>query len=756
MSMEELKQSFHQEALEHLTAAEEHLQALADGTSDDDGVNAVFRAVHSIKGGAGAFGMGRAKDFAHVFETTLDHLRQGKISMTVDLGSLLLRSLDMLSDLMREQREGVVIEAGAENALLDDLRVAAGLAAPASGDDDDMGFTPLTVGAMDDDDDMGFTPLTLDGMEASPAAAGGQGGLVVSVIPSRRALATGNEVLLLISEMKNLGGEVSVSCDTTDVPTVDIFDPEDSYLRFSIRVHGLTRAAVEDVFSFFPAEDVSIDEDGEPGPQGGPGGGVDDFPEIGASDPFGGIDPFGDEPASKREPAGAVASAPADDGLSAVMDAAPETTDHQTETRAAVPAAVIDMPRKPAATPPAPSAAQPAAAPRQTLRVDLDKVDRLVNLVGEVVINQAMIRDRVSGLPSDQYADLFAALEDLSNHTRELQESVMAIRAQKIKAVFQKIPRIIRETATATGKKVRLEMDGENTEIDNTVVEQLSDPLTHMIRNAVDHGIETPEARLAAGKPEEGVVRVKAEQRGGRIVISIIDDGKGLDSDRILRKAIEKGVVPEGTSLSEDEIFQLIFAPGFSTADKVTEVSGRGVGMDVVRRNIQNLGGRIGITSRLGKGSTFTMSLPLTLAVTDGMILQVGNQTYVLPLSGVIETLRPQPGSVQALTGETGLLKVRDEYIPIVRVGRLFGISGAKDNPADGIVILIETESGRKTGLLVDELVGRHQAVIKSLETNYQKIPGIAAATILGDGSVALILDAGELFELAGASKMAA
>ncbi len=376
-----------------------------------------------------------------------------------------------------------------------------------------------------------------------------------------------------------------------------------------------------------------------------------------------------------------------------------------------------------------------------TIRVDLDRVDRLIDLVGELVINQAMLAQRVTEAGLARASGIVIGLDELEQLTREIQDSVMAIRAQPVKSVFQRMPRLVRELAVMTGKSVRLVTDGENTEVDKTVIERLSDPLTHMIRNAIDHGLEKPEARIAAGKPEEGTVRLSALHRSGRIVIEISDDGAGINRPRVRQIAIDKGLIAADAQLSDDEIDNLIFLPGFSTASEISDISGRGVGMDVVKRSIQALGGRISISSRPGRGSTFTMSLPLTLAVLDGMVVTVADQTLIVPLTAIVETLQAKPGEVHSMGGQARVISIRDKFTPLIDIGRELGYRGVASDAFASVVILVETEGGGRSAFLVDAIQGQRQVVIKSLEANYRHVPGIAAATILGDGRVALILD---------------
>ncbi len=376
-----------------------------------------------------------------------------------------------------------------------------------------------------------------------------------------------------------------------------------------------------------------------------------------------------------------------------------------------------------------------------TIRVDLDRVDRLINAVGELVIQQAMLSQRVLESGLARSSNVALGLEDLELLTREIQDSVMAIRAQPVKSVFQRMPRLAREVADMTGKRVKLVMEGEGTEVDKTVIERLADPITHMLRNAIDHGLEDPEGRAAAGKPAEGLVRLRALHRGGRIVIELQDDGRGINRPRVRGIAVDKGLITEDQVLSDEEIDNLIFLPGFSTAEVISDISGRGVGMDVVRRSIQGLGGRISISSEPGKGSKFTMSLPLTLAVLDGMVVTAAEQTLVAPLSAIVESLTPRTEDVHYIGGKDAVIRIRDIFVPLIDVGVALGFRETAIDPATGVAVLVESEGGGKAALLVEAIQGQRQVVIKSLEANYQQIDGVAAATILGDGRVALILD---------------
>ncbi|WP_291829567.1 chemotaxis protein CheA, partial [Bosea sp. (in: a-proteobacteria)] len=398
--------------------------------------------------------------------------------------------------------------------------------------------------------------------------------------------------------------------------------------------------------------------------------------------------------------------------------------------------------------------ANDAAAARQrtavSVRVDLDRIDKLMNLVGEIVITQSMLVECVRSLPYDVYAKTAEGILTLSRQTRELQDHVMAVRAQPVKAVFQRMPRLVRELAQTLGKEVRLVLEGENTEVDKTIIEELADPLTHMIRNSMDHGLETPEDRVAAGKSPEGTIKLIAEHRAGRIVISVTDDGRGIGREKLLAKAKSRGLVGADEKLAPEEIDQLIFAAGLSTAEVISDVSGRGVGMDVVRRNVESLGGRISVDSEPGRGCKFTLALPLTLAVLEGMVIRCGSDRYVIPIASVIETQHLASTPIEHLTFGQEVLRWRGEITPLHRLGAVMGSSGTRN---ENIIIIAETERGDNVGIAVDEILGQQQVVVKSLEGNYGTVHGASAATILGDGLVALILDVDSMLRLAASGE---
>jgi two-component system chemotaxis sensor kinase CheA len=702
--MAEIKATFFQECEEQLAELEAGLLAMEGGDDGSETVNAVFRAVHSVKGGAGAFGLDDLVRFAHVFETTLDQVRSEKLAPTADLLKVMLRSADVLTDLVRAARDGGTVDEARSEVLAAELAAfVGGDALAADADDDGMGdldFQPLSVGA---------PPLA-----PMPAPGGEAGGWTVLFKPRADLYAKANETVLLLRELSRLG-QVEVELDASALPLLPHLDPEGSYLSWTVRLKSdAAEGAVREVFEWVDG-DCELD-----------------------------VKPAGAVATAVEAPL-AEAGAPADMDIAALIAKAQEASaEDPTPAPEPMTAATPDAPAPPAAAPAKAAQAQAPAAAAQaapTIRVDLDRVDRLIDLVGELVINQAMLAQRVTEAGLARASSVAMGLDELEQLTREIQDSVMAIRAQPVKSVFQRMPRLAREVASATGKQVRLVTEGEGTEVDKTVIERLADPLTHMIRNAIDHGLEKPEKRKESGKDPEGVVRLSALHRSGRIVIEVADDGAGINRERVKAIAIEKGLIAPDATLSDEETDNLIFMPGFSTASEISDISGRGVGMDVVRRSIQELGGRISITSRPGLGSTFTMSLPLTLAVLDGMVVSSSEQTLIAPLTAVVETLQPKSSDTHALGGGARVISIRGSYVPLVDVGVALGYRAEPLDAEDGVALLIEGEGGARAVLLVDAIQGQRQVVIKSLEANYRRVPGIAAATILGDGRVALILD---------------
>ncbi|WP_313613338.1 chemotaxis protein CheA [Agrobacterium sp.] len=726
MDMNEIKEIFFQECEEQLAELESGLLKLNDGDRDPETVNAVFRAVHSIKGGAGAFGLDDLVAFAHVFETTLDCVRSNKLEPNQDVLKVMLKSADVLADLTNAARDGGHVEETRTRGLVKELEalangempsaasvaeVAAPKAVAAPAPTDESGFQPVAFSFSDFEDDI--TPL----MEPS----------VYNVVfkPKASLYSKGNEAALLLRDLSRLG-EMGINCDMSSLPSLEDMDPEAAYFSWTIAVK--TEKSIEDVRAVFEFAEWDCDlEVTAPEPEAS----AEELPMVPVPFDLSILDEdVADEPAVQ----------PAHDDAKMTSDAV-ATAGAATDVLRKVSAAVEKKEVAKEAAAPANAAAAANASAGQTIRVDLDRVDRLINLVGELVINQAMLSQSVIENDTTGTSAVNMGLEELQQLTREIQDSVMAIRAQPVKPVFQRMSRIVREVADMIGKQIRLITEGENTEVDKTVIDKLAEPLTHMIRNAVDHGIETPEKREAAGKNPEGTVKLSAKHRSGRILIELQDDGAGINRERVRQKAIDNDLIAADANLSDEEIDNLIFMPGFSTADKISDISGRGVGMDVVKRSIQALGGRISITSRPGLGSTFTMSLPLTLAVLDGMVVTVAGQTLVVPLTAIVETLQPEAESIHSFGANQRLISIRNSFCPLVDVGRILNFRATQANPVEGVALLVESEGGGQRALMVDAIQGQRQVVIKSLEANYTHVPGIAAATILGDGRVALILD---------------
>ncbi len=699
--MDAIRQTFFQECEEGLADLESGLMAMESGTGGPDTVNAVFRAVHSMKGGAGAFGLTPLVRFAHVFESTLDRVRSDQLAPEPPVLRVLLRAADCLQDLVRAAQSGTdgsparVDAVAAELAALDGNGAAAADADASDGGDDfaDFGFTVV--------------PFQAD----TPAETMWQ----IRLRPHAGLYAKANDVSLLLRELGRLGA-MEVQLDTDTLPPLASLDPEGAYLAWTVDLYTAeSEAAIREVFEFVDGDcDLLVQRADAPAPASlnTPAAAEPDVMAL-----LRRIQADAQEMASPAVPLPAPAAPAAPP--SAVVAAAPVVA-------AAAPAAADLHPAGPRA-----AEAGPAAKP--TIRVDLERVDRLIDLVGELVINQAMLAQRVGELGAPRSSGVSTGLDDLGALTRGIQEAVMAIRAQPVKSVFQRMPRLTREVASMTGKQVRLVTEGEGTEVDRTVIEHLADPLTHMLRNAIDHGVERPDVRLAA------------MHRGGRIVIEVSDDGAGINRNRVRASAVAKGLIAADATLSDDEVDNLIFLPGFSTAETVSDISGRGVGMDVVRRQVLGLGGRISIASKPGQGSCFTLSLPLTLAVLDGMVVLVAGHTMIVPLTAIIETLQPKRGDVHGFgdqpTDAARVVAIRGTWVPLVDVSVALGFRDAPLDEPGAVALLVEGEGGRRAALLVDAILGQRQVVIKSLEANYRPVPGVAAATILGDGRVALILD---------------
>jgi len=715
-SLDQLKQTFFEECSEALQQIEIGLPDLRDGTASDDTINAVFRSVHSVKGGAGIFGFEDLVKFAHVFETVLDAIRSGRLAATQEIVDTLLQATDVLSDLIGMSRSGQAIppdhdrecRAALERILHDNSGGEGSEHEPA---------------APADFEDLDFTPVRADQLD-SGESDGGEREYQIVFRPKAELLRKANEPLYILRELGKLG-TLDLHVEVDRLPPLADLEADRPYLSWTGTLRTVvTRQQIDEVFEF-------VRDDCE----------LEITAAVAAAD--------GGPESSAGGPQAETAVPPSAEILPSVgfVPAAAATT----SVESAVPVATSPVVNGPAASPPRAPSAKIASAGATTTRIELEKIDRVVNMVGELVIAQAMLGQVVHNLPDDVGGQLVQVLDAVVHHTRELKDSVMSMRAQQVNAVFQRMPRLVRELAAKTGKKAHLEMIGENTEVDRSIIERLGDPLTHIIRNSIDHGIESPEVRAVAGKPEEGTIRLSAEHRGGRIVIEISDDGAGVNSERVLKKARERGLVSPDAALSEDEINNLIFLPGFSTAETVSDISGRGVGMDVVRRNIQDLGGRISLKSERGRGMTIQLALPLTLAVMDGMVVRVGQETYVVPMSAIVECLRPPASDVHNLLGTRGMLRLRGNLLPLAHLCELLDIRSTGTTADERVVIITDTGDGARFGIVVDELCGHRQVVVKSIEESYGAVPGIAGATILGDGRVAFILDIEKLSELTAA-----
>ena len=652
MDITEFYQTFFEEADELLAEMEQLLLGLDMDAPDSEHLNAIFRAAHSIKGGAATFGFVALTDTTHLLENLLDRARHQEIRLRKEMIDAFLETKDVLQEQISAYR------AGAEPDPDMVARICAVLQQLAQEENAGVGAKAAVP-----------APALAPVAAPVPAVAGG------SQLRVRFSRISESDRKLLSTELENLG-EVVAQTQGEDSLTL--------WLETSCEADDIIA-----VCCFI----IDIDQ-------------IDIVQET-AAQPVAG-------------PVAAVAAEPAKVIAIATAAALPKA------------AAVAAIQATPA-----------AAKESSSIRVDVEKVDQIINLVGELVITQSMLAQTAATLDPVLHERLLNGMGQLERNARDLQESVMSIRMMQMDYVFSRFPRLVRDLTDKLGKQVQLVTFGKATELDKSLIERIIDPLTHLVRNSLDHGIEKPEQRIAAGKDPVGELLLSAQHQGGNIVIEVSDDGAGLNREKILAKAIQQGMAISDT-ISDDEVWQLIFAPGFSTAEKITDVSGRGVGMDVVKRNIQEMGGHVEIASRQGNGTTTRIVLPLTLAILDGMSVKVGNEVYILPLNYVIESLQPRAADIHSVSNEEQVLHVRGEYLPLTELHRVFNVADARTDPTQGIVVILHGE-GKRFALLVDQLVGQHQVVVKNLETNYRKVPGISAATILGDGSVALIVDVGAL-----------
>jgi two-component system chemotaxis sensor kinase CheA len=635
--------AFFEESREGLDAMESGLLAMESGRSDAETINVIFRAAHSIKGGAATFGFTAVTDLTHLLETLLDEARGGRRVLDAEATGGLLVSVDVLRGLLAGCEHGdPVDQAGLAQARSRLERLLAAEAKAAS--------PPAQPG---------------------DTATGG-GDWRISFTPAPSLFMSGNDPLRILRELAT-HGELGVTCLDARLPRFEQLDPYEAYLAWDLTLPGsVPRSAIDEAFAWVEDEcALSIE--------------------------------------TKRGDCAAAAP---------VEIARGEPVDSD---------AVVATNRR-------------ASDQDNSIRVAVAKVDALINLVGELVITQAMLRQRSEHLDPVAHEALMAGLVQLERNTRDLQESVMGVRMLPVEFAFSRFPRMVRDLSTRLGKKVQLRTSGEATELDKGVIEKIVDPLVHLVRNAIDHGLELPAERRAAGKDETGTITLTAAHQGGYIVIEIGDDGRGLDRERILRKATERGLhVPENPA--DAQVWDLVFAPGFSTAEQLTDLSGRGVGMDVVRKNISALGGQVEIRSAQGAGSTISIRLPLTLAIVDGMSVAVGDEVFIVPLNIVIESLQPAASDVRTIAGESRVLRVREDYLPLVNLAEQYGLPVSRDGERSNPIAVVVESDGRRLALEVDDLLGQHQVVVKNLEANYRRVPGVSGATILGDGRVALIVD---------------
>ncbi|RJF55921.1 chemotaxis protein CheA [Serratia inhibens] len=641
MDISAFYQTFFDEADELLADMEQHLLELDPLAPDIEPLNAIFRAAHSIKGGAATFGFSVLQETTHLLENLLDGARRQEMSLSTEIINLFLETKDIMQEQLDAYKTSQKPDADSFEYICQALR-------------------QLALDAQQQDAPAALA-LTETAVAAPSAIEGGMRVCLSGLKP--------NEIPLMLEELGNLG---------------EVKNPQQT--ESSLEATLLTSASEEDISAVlcFVLEPEQIS--------------------------------FATPPPAELPPA------------------APQPL--------AVQAA------EPPVAKPVPAAAEAPkvrakAGESTSIRVAVEKVDQLINLVGELVITQSMLAQRSGSLDPVNHGDLLNSMSQLERNARDLQESVMSIRMMPMEYVFSRFPRLVRDLAGKLNKQVELQLQGSSTELDKSLIERIIDPLTHLVRNSLDHGIEDPATRVAAGKSAVGNLVLSAEHQGGNICIEVTDDGAGLNRAKILAKAASQGLAVSD-SMSDEEVGMLIFAPGFSTAEQVTDVSGRGVGMDVVKRNIQEMGGHVEIHSQAGKGTAIRILLPLTLAILDGMSVKVNDEVFILPLNAVMESLQPQAEDLHPLAGGERVLQVRGEYLPLVELFRVFEVAGAKTDATQGIVVILQS-AGRRYALLVDQLIGQHQVVVKNLESNYRKVPGISAATILGDGSVALIVDVSAL-----------
>jgi len=686
VDLSQFHQVFFEESYEGLDVMESALLNIDISAIDDETINEIFRAAHSIKGGSGTFGFKEIADFTHVVETLLDLIRSDQFEMKADHVDLFLKSVDCIRTMINQFESGISCDLEVAN----ELKVA---------------FTVLLdgEGATDSDSNQDGLKKTGESHESKLGADGWQ----IYFKPELDILRTGNDPVRMFRELAELG-ELSVVAETGEIPSISDIDPESCYMAWNLTLlGGATEAQINEVFEWVVDDSELVITPLMPTDEQETNSNEDEHEAITTST----SDPDEKEEITDKE----------------IADV------KQSETKKVV-------------------AKKEVKTESASIRVGTDKIDDLINMVGELVITQSMLEELGKEFKIENLPKLMEGLAQLSMHTRELQENVMRIRMLPISFAFSRFPRLVHDMSKNLNKKVELVLLGEQTELDKTVMERIGDPLVHLVRNSLDHGLELPEQRLAAGKDEMGKITLNAFHQGGNIIIQIIDDGAGLNKDRILSKAIENGLVSASDELSDDQINDLIFLPGFSTAEAVTDISGRGVGMDVVRRNIQELNGSVEVESTEGEGSVFTIRLPLTLAILDGQLISVGEQVYIFPLVSIVESIQTHDQMIHRVSGGCDVLRLRNEYIPIVKLWDVFNIKPKHETVEDGLLVIVEGDN-IKIAVLVDDLLGQQQVVIKSIRENYRPVHGVSGATILGNGTVSLILDISGLIKLAGVGR---
>ena len=669
LDLAQFHDAFFDESFEALDTMEAALLKLNVGAPEPEIINTIFRVAHSIKGGSATFGFAEVASFTHTCETLLDELRSNRMQVTRALTDLLLKSVDVMREMLRAVQHKSPIDA----QRMADVQFDLELAIVQKNSQPTVAAAPAPLASV---------------VEVAPARAAGVHRWRIQFRPYPQLFAHGNDPLRMLRELADLG-DLSVVVATQNLPGLCELDPESCYLAWDLTVEtDATREVIDQVFDWAEGDC-----------------------ELQIRDEKAALPAPGAKPASHTSEA------------------------QPPEAPRSVAADAVDAPKQ-------------GLGDGGSIRVSTEKIDELMNSVGELVITQSMLTQLGAKLSDDLSNQVRTGLAQLERNVRELQESVMRVRMLPISFVFSRFPRMVRDLSQRLGKQIELKLTGDQTELDKTVLEKIGDPLVHLVRNSVDHGIEMPHARAATGKPAIGVVSLEAYHKGGCIVVEVCDDGGGLQRERILAKARERGLVGPTDTLTDEQIYDLIFMAGFSTADQATDISGRGVGMDVVRRNIKELGGSIEVRSTDGVGSRFTITLPLTLAILDGQSVSVGRETYIVPLVTIIESLQLQARDVNRIAGHQEVFRFRDGYVPIVRLHEVFGVQSRATELHEGLIMVVEGD-GRRVGLFVDDLLGQQQVVIKSLETNFRRVDGVSGATILGDGAVALILDVPGLIRVA-------